>query len=977
MLVTPMSHSLQAHTLLVVDDHPENVGILFKILSRHGFLVLVAEDGESALHIASNNAVDLILLDIMMPGIGGFETCERLKNHPQTQDIPVIFMSALQDTVDKIKGFKAGAVDYITKPFEMEEVLMRINTHLTLHHLRAELEQKNQALQAVVNQQQAVLDNSPVGILFLDGDRYIRQVNFQAAGMMGYAPDELIGKSVEIFYPCREQYEKVGREAYPLLCQGGAYETEQLFKRRDGTSFWGKIRGKAVNMEDLKQGFVWNLEDITHARQTEEELRLAAKVFENINDAVFITDENNRIITVNPAFCNTTGYSREEVLGHDPEILGSGRHDRDFYRRMWQELLHDNQWQGEVWNRRENGTVYLSWLSISVIRQADGEISHFVAVLSDITKRKEMEEQLRRQANYDPLTHLPNRILFHDRLRGALARAHRQGKEMALLYVDLDGFKQINDQFGHGVGDQVLIEAANRLRETVREDDTAARLGGDEFAVILNELDKMDYPHSVARRITEQLAMTVNMENGGLAISASVGLALYPRDAGDEEALLQKADQAMYKAKQQGKNTYCRAEGAALETEQESRPPAKPDPVPPRPVIDSGNPPLRVLYVEDDAYFGNLVKMILEQENYRVDVVSNGSSALELTHSQMYDLILLDYILEDTTGLELLNRFIHRNPELPIILITGEGDEGVAVEAMKRGAADYLRKDGDFLGLLSSAVHRALNNRELSEARRQMNEARQREELYHRIFDSAFVALFILNPQGYIVEVNETACTLFEYSHEELTRLHGKALLHPDSYPLFNRLMDTGQPFSGEMPVLSKSGAKLYVEASRDVVVYHGKPHLLAIVRDITERWRAQERLRWVATAFEHASEAVMITDVECHILAVNQAFAEITGYAEEEVIGRNPNLLKSGRHKPEFYQELWYALNTFGAWRGEIQNRRKNGDLFLAWQDISTVRDREGNISHYISIFMDMTQTPPAARAESRIGHNGGRAGA
>jgi diguanylate cyclase (GGDEF)-like protein/PAS domain S-box-containing protein len=296
--------------------------------------------------------------------------------------------------------------------------------------------------------------------------------------------------------------------------------------------------------------------DVTERVRAEEGLRLAATVFETTAEAIMVTDANNRIKAVNPAFTAITGYAAEEVIGKDPQILSSGHHDSDFYQEIWSSLQTPGWWEGEIWNRRKNGEVFPEWLYITAIRDDQNNIIEFVGVFSDITQRKQSEEKIRRQANYDALTGLPNRALFFDRLRAAIATARREKGQVALLFIDLDRFKVVNDTLGHTIGDRLLEQTAARLIACVREVDTVARLGGDEFTMILQDVARGEDAAIVAEKIIESLSEPFWIDGNEVFIGGSVGITLYPSDAGDAVTMLRNADMAMYRSKQAGRSVY-------------------------------------------------------------------------------------------------------------------------------------------------------------------------------------------------------------------------------------------------------------------------------------------------------------------------------------------------------------------------------------------------------------------------------------
>lgn len=284
---------------------------------------------------------------------------------------------------------------------------------------------------------------------------------------------------------------------------------------------------------------------------------LAAHVLANMREAVLIADADNNILSVNRAFTEITGYSADEVLGQNPRILASGRHDRTFYQILWQHLAVDSCWRGEMWDKRKNGEIYPKWLEIRAIRNPDGLLTHYVAIFSDIGDYKRAEEKLHFLAYYDPLTRLPNRVLLRDRFEQVAAIADRDRALLAVLFLDLDQFKNINDSLGHAVGDQLLLGVAERLRSCVRVSDIVSRAGGDEFVVVLNGIQDVGAVSEVAQKILCHVAEAFYVEAHELITSVSIGAAMFPNDGRDFDTLLKKADTAMYGAKEDGRNT-CR-----------------------------------------------------------------------------------------------------------------------------------------------------------------------------------------------------------------------------------------------------------------------------------------------------------------------------------------------------------------------------------------------------------------------------------
>ncbi|MGM0594350.1 MAG: EAL domain-containing protein, partial [Pseudomonadota bacterium] len=296
--------------------------------------------------------------------------------------------------------------------------------------------------------------------------------------------------------------------------------------------------------------------DITARVRAEEQLRLAARVFEHSGEGIIVTDKNSVIVTVNDAFTRITGYLPEEAIGKTPSLLRSGKHDESFYEHMWWQLQDKGWWQGEIWNRRKDGSNYMEWLTINGVRDQDGNLLHFIGVFSDIDAVREGKDRLSYLATHDELTGLANRSLFQDRLQQLIAQASRSGNPFSVIFIDLDHFKLINDSAGHAAGDQLLKSAASRLSEVVRDEDTVSRLGGDEFGILLRTADKEVDIERTARRILHTLAEPFEITGRTVHIGASIGIAIFPNDGETVESLLKAADTAMYEAKGEGRDTF-------------------------------------------------------------------------------------------------------------------------------------------------------------------------------------------------------------------------------------------------------------------------------------------------------------------------------------------------------------------------------------------------------------------------------------
>jgi len=335
---------------------------------------------------------------------------------------------------------------------------------------------------------------------------------------------------------------------------------EKTEPQADGSTldFFKNGRWVLSSNTDMKQGGQTLVRvDLTDQKNAQEQLLLSAAVFQTASEGMMVTDANDTIKMINPAFSAITGYSEEDVLGKTPQILSSGHHDKSYYEKMFLALQRNGIWQGEIWNRRKNGEVYPEWLSITTIYDDEGNVKQRVSLFTDITSRKKSEERIHHQANYDSLTDLPNRNLFIDRLSQSINHAKRNNQRIAMLFLDLDNFKHINDTLGHAVGDELLQHVSQRLCSEFRTSDTIARLSGDEFVIIINDVTRTYEIELVIQRLLENLSEPYQLNNHTTYTSASVGATFYPDDGQTVESLLQNADAAMFQAKEKGRNTFC------------------------------------------------------------------------------------------------------------------------------------------------------------------------------------------------------------------------------------------------------------------------------------------------------------------------------------------------------------------------------------------------------------------------------------
>ncbi len=380
--------------------------------------------------------------------------------------------------------------------------------------------------------------------------------------LRGYTAEEVMAQPAEAALTAessRKVAEVMGRtlEAFATNHQAERVVTTEVEQpHKDGSIVHTEVVTKLLTDEGGQPVAILGVtRDITQRKITEAQIKLAASVFHDVREGIMITDAEGAVINVNQAFTAITGFQREEVFGLTPRILKSGRHEREFYTKLWQQLLQTDQWSGELWNCRKNGEEYPQQLSISAVKDAAGKTTHYVGIFTDITEHKQQQEQIERLAYFDALTRLPNRVMLADRMQQALARADRLNKIVAVCYLDLDGFKPINDRYGHKAGDGVLTEIALRLQKLVRAEDTVARLGGDEFVLLLTDLSHERESEPVLARVLETITAPCELHDGvKVNVSASVGVTFYPTDHNDSDMLLRHADQAMYQAKQLGRN---------------------------------------------------------------------------------------------------------------------------------------------------------------------------------------------------------------------------------------------------------------------------------------------------------------------------------------------------------------------------------------------------------------------------------------
>ncbi|HEX5843396.1 MAG TPA: EAL domain-containing protein [Pseudomonas sp.] len=429
--------------------------------------------------------------------------------------------------------------------------------------LRAHQRQQNQATQALSDSETRLnraLSAAQDGMW--DWDLRQQTVFFSPgySALLGLAPGEL-GNDHELWlqrlHP--DDQAQFQRHLAQLLnsTSQAPYEAHYRLRHKDGSYRWLQSRGRLLlDAQGHAERLIGTASDVTQRRNDEDSLRQAAAVFDATQEGVLVTDARQCIVHCNPAFTRITGYSQEEILGRQPSLLKSGRHDQAFYNSLWHALQNRGAWSGEVWNRRKNGEVYPQWQNIRAIRDEDGEVSHYVAVFSDITALKRSQRELDYLAHHDPLSNLPNRLLFTERVENALERAQREQRDGAVLLIDLDHFKHINESLGHAIGDLLLKEVGERLQQQVRASMTLARMGGDEFGLLCEDCASAEQAAGIAQHLLNCLSQPFVLNNQELFIGASIGISLFPGDAEDVAQVLRNVDSALFKAKSSGREGY-------------------------------------------------------------------------------------------------------------------------------------------------------------------------------------------------------------------------------------------------------------------------------------------------------------------------------------------------------------------------------------------------------------------------------------
>lgn len=593
--------STQAETIkakiLIIDDTLDNLKFLYAMLTEQGYEVRQAINGSMALMGAQAEPPDLILLDIKMPGMDGYQVCQKLKEIEQTRDIPVIFISALDEVWDKVRAFQVGGVDYITKPLQLEEVLARIEHQLALQSAKTEIYQLNAKLEQRVRERTAQLEaanqelereiaerkqvekalarekahlvaaQQVAHVGSWEYDAIAQEIRwsdetFRIFGLDPREPPPTYSEYLQqqIYEDDRALWETTVNQA---IAQGNPYEFEVRIVRPEGEIRWIFIKGQPIlNSDNRVFKLFGTVLDITERKQAEEALSKSEEqfrlTFELAPIGMAIKSLDGRFVSVNQALCDILGYTSQELLH---QTWADVSHPEDLGVAL---SLHQKLYRGEIPNFKienryltKDGKVVYGILKVALVRDPTGKPLHLIGQFMDVTDRKRTEEQLRYDALHDSLTGLANRVLLMERVEQSLRRTQRYPNYLfAVLFIDLDRFKVVNDSLGHLVGDRLLIAIARKLETIVRSTDTVSRLGGDEFIILLDEIKDINDAIRIAERISAKLRSPFRLEGREVFTAASIGIALSSTDYYQASDLLRDADIAMYRAKAKGKARY-------------------------------------------------------------------------------------------------------------------------------------------------------------------------------------------------------------------------------------------------------------------------------------------------------------------------------------------------------------------------------------------------------------------------------------
>ncbi|MCG7910861.1 MAG: diguanylate cyclase, partial [Candidatus Thiodiazotropha taylori] len=528
----------------------------YKSLFENQPSAAVVIDKFSVVKLANKKAADLF----------GFRTAEMMEGHFLLRLFGVNETVRLKETLSRLSKNSKLCVEDVSYRDEAG-VVHHLDLHLSATYdsnlaydlVLVTIQVHKSDMEDGINKNSllAILNNLDASVVTYNRDGVCTFANDDFLKVNKKKYEEVVGRRRESWMPYDVAVKEEAKSAKVLITGLSSCDEVELSTSLHRESRYVISRFPIIGKKNsFPSGTGELITDVTRQRVQEEQLTLVLNAFRLSRDAILMTNEQNKIISVNDAFERITGYVESEVLGKDPRLLASNRHDHHFYKRMWQSINQNNHWEGEIWNRRKSGEIYPEWLSISKIVDEIKSNTHYIAVFTDITQKKKTEDEIENLAFYDVLTGLANRYLLADRVEKAVHADMRSGATSALVYFDLDHFKKVNDTMGHSVGDKLLQEVAMRMKRLIREKDTLSRLGGDEFVLFMPDIEPNDIEARL-HALVSQLNQPYTILDTEVAISASFGVAVSPDDGNSYENLLRHADMAMYKAKEDGRNSVC------------------------------------------------------------------------------------------------------------------------------------------------------------------------------------------------------------------------------------------------------------------------------------------------------------------------------------------------------------------------------------------------------------------------------------
>lgn len=542
--------------LLVVDDQPANIQILYELF-KDEHEVCMATNGNDALLFCQTRKPDLILLDVMMPELGGIETCERLKADPLTREIPVIFVTGQNHPEDEARGLQAGGADFITKPFHANVVAARVQTHLTLKHQTDLLRAREAELRQRHAELEAINDSSPLGLFHADANGAYTYVNRTFETIAGLSSGRALGIGWRLGIHA-EDVEQVSAAWFYATARKLHYTNLYRYRRAGGKFVFARVQASPVLLDGVVTGFVGTIEDVTAQRAVNEALqdseRRLRMITDNLPVLVTYIDSEHRFRFANETMQRWTGHAPHDVEGRlFAEVMGGAVYEKR--RGHIERALAGERIDFEMKADAFEQVRYLQSTYIPDIGP-DGAVHGIYTVSNDITVLKHTEMELRQLSRFDSLTGLPNRSYLYEILDAALERGKRSGTPLAVLFLDIDHFKSINDTYGHAGGDLVLQEFARRLSHAVRKTDTVARLAGDEFVILLEGAKTRLEVEAVALKILHAIEQPWLLQGAQLTITTSIGIAFDHKCLGSGDSLIAQADEALYEAKAAGRNAF-------------------------------------------------------------------------------------------------------------------------------------------------------------------------------------------------------------------------------------------------------------------------------------------------------------------------------------------------------------------------------------------------------------------------------------